>query len=96
MQKFIVDCYNSIMDHRLNPLSNIPDIAVRHMIMQILAWMWCIIFSFYIGSWIVFGLSAILHVILIIGICITVATFNSARYVKFTGGLGRGPGGEHE
>jgi len=96
MQRFIVDCWNSVMDHRFNPLSEIPDMAVRHLVMQILAWMWCIIFAFYVGSWIAFGVSAILHILLIVGVCITVVTFDAAKKAKFTGGLGRGPGGEHE
>ena len=54
------------------------------MIMQILAWMWCIIFSFYVGSWLVFGISEVAHLILIAGICITVATFKTAKNVKDT------------
>ena len=98
MSKFIADCWNSIMDHDVNPLSNIPDIGVRHMVMQILAWMWAIIFRLYMGSWFVFGISVIAHVVVISGICITVATFEAAkrRPQVFTGGLGRSPNGEHE
>ena len=34
-----------IMDSEKNPLRHIPDINTRHMVMQVLAWMWCIIFS---------------------------------------------------
>ena len=96
MRTFIIECWNAVMDNQLNPLSKIPDLAVRHMIMQILAWMWCIIFSFYVGSWLVFGISAVAHLILIAGICITVATFKTAKRERFTGGYGRAAGGEHE
>ena len=96
MQKFIVDSWNVVMDNRLNPLSHIPDLAVRHLVMQILAWMWCIVFSFYVGSWLVFGVSAVAHLLVIAGICITVATFKTVQKTTFTGGYGRGPGGEHE
>ena len=96
MQKFIVDSWNVVMDNKLNPLSAVPDMGVRHMVMQILAWMWCIIFSLYIGSWFVFGISAVAHLLLVAGLCITVATFKTAQKTKFTGGLGRAPGGEHE
>ena len=67
------------MDSRYNPLSNIPDLQVRHLVMQILAWMWCIIFSMYIGSVVVFGVSAIAHVLLIAGLVMTVATFERAK-----------------
>ena len=37
--------YKLVMDSSVNPLSNITDLNTRHMIMQVLAWMWCIIFS---------------------------------------------------
>ena len=32
--------YGLVMDSRLNPLSHIPDTNVRHLAMQVLAWMW--------------------------------------------------------
>ena len=65
--------------------------------MQVLAWMWCIIFSMYLGSIVAFGISAIIHAVLIAGIVITVATFETAkRRPEYFGGLGRGNGGEHE
>jgi len=93
----MVKVYNLIMDSAKNPLSNIPDINTRHMIMQILAWMWCIIFSMYLGSIVAFGISAIIHTLLLAGIFITVATFETAkRRPQYFGGLGRGKGGEHE
>ena len=51
----------------------------------------------YVGSITVFGVSALLHSILIAGIVITVATFEVARKrPQYFGGLGRGSGGEHE
>ena len=37
--------YRLIMDSRYNPLVNIQDVTTRHLVMQMLAWMWCIIFS---------------------------------------------------
>jgi hypothetical protein len=33
---------------------------------------------------------------LIAGICITVATFKTAKQERYTGGYGRAAGGEHE
>ena len=93
----MIKLYKLVMDSKHNPLSNIPDTNTRHMVMQILAWMWCIIFSMYVGSITVFGVSALLHSILIAGIVITVATFEVARKrPQYFGGLGRGSGGEHE
>ena len=89
--------YHLIMDSRYNPLRHIPDTNTRHLIMQMLAWMWCIIFSMSVGSVVVFGVSAILHVLLIAGIAITVGTFETARRKpKYFGPLGRSNNGEHE
>ena len=86
-----------IMDSEKNPLRHIPDINTRHMVMQVLAWMWCIIFSMYIGSIAAFGISASIHALLIAGIFITLGTFETAkRSPQYFGGLGRGHGGEHE
>ena len=97
MRAFIFSCWNVVMDHNLNPLSNIPDLNTRHMIMQVLAWMWCIVFAFIVGSWTAFGISAIVHVVLLAAIAITVGTFETARRApQYFGGLGRGQGGEHE
>ena len=33
--------YKLIMDSRYNPLVNIQKVATRHLVMQMLAWMWC-------------------------------------------------------
>ena len=86
-----------IMDSEKNPLRHIPDTNTRHMVMQVLAWMWCIIFSMYIGSIAAFGISASIHALLIAGIFITLGTFETAkRRPQYFGGLGRGHGGEHE
>lgn len=97
MRTFVVNSWNSIMNHELNPLRHIPDLQTRHVVMQFLAWMWCIIFSMSLGSITVFGVSAVAHALLIAGIVITVGTFETAkRKPQYFGGLGRGLGGEHE
>ena len=89
--------YKLIMDSKYNPLSNIQDVTIRHLVMQLLAWMWCIIFSMWVGSITVFGVSAIIHALLIAGVFITAAVFETARRKpQFFGGLGRGNGGEHD
>ena len=89
--------YSGVMDADWNPLRKIPDLALRHLIMQVLAWMWCIVFGFVVGSWTLFGVSAIIHIVLLAAIAITVGTFETARRnPQYFGGLGRGAGGEHE
>ena len=50
IRKWVFDCWNVVMDHEKNPLSAIPDFSTRHMIMQVLAWMWCIVFGIIVGS----------------------------------------------
>ena len=93
----MTNLYKLIMDSKHNPLRNIPDMNTRHMIMQVLAWMWCIIFSMYLGSIVAFGISAIIHALLIAGVFITAGVFETAkRRPQYFGGLGRGAGGEHD
>ena len=93
----MTNLYKLIMDSKHNPLRNIPDMNTRHMIMQVLAWMWCIIFSMYLGSIVAFGISAMIHAVVIAGVFITVGVFETAkRRPQYFGGLGRGNGGEHE
>ena len=75
----IYDWWNIVMNSERNPLKNIQDLHVRHLIMQILAWMWCIIFSLWIGSMWVFGFTAVLHLLLIFGIVMTVGVFEAAK-----------------
>ena len=79
MREFIYDSWNGIMNADVNPLKHIPDINTRHMVLQVLAWMWCIVFSMYVGSIFVMGVTMIAHVIFLAAIVITVATFESAK-----------------
>ena len=93
----MIKLYHLIMDSKRNPLSYIPDTNTRHLDMQLLAWMWCIIFGMSVGSVTVFGISAIAHALLIAGVFITAGVFETARRKpQYFGGLGRGNGGEHE
>ena len=93
----MIKLYNLIMDSKHNPLSHIPDTNTRHMVMQVLAWMWCIIFGMSVGSITVFGISAVAHALLIAGVFITAGVFETAkRKPNYFGGFGRGNGGEHE
>ena len=93
----MIKLYDLVMDSRHNPLSNIPDTTTRHLVMQMLAWMWCIVFSMWVGSIVVFGVSATVHAILLAGVFVTVSVFETAkRHPAHYGGLGRANGGEHE
>ena len=79
MREFVYDSWNGIMDAEKNPLRYIPDTNVRHMVLQVLAWMWCIVFSMWLGSFWIMGVSMIAHAIVLAAIVITVATFETAR-----------------
>ena len=79
MRKFVYESWNSVMDAEKNPLRHIPDLQVRHMVLQILAWMWCIVFSLYIGSFWVMGASMLGHALLLAAIVVTVGTFETAK-----------------
>lgn len=80
MREWVYDCWNHVMNSEVNPLRHIPDLSTRHMIMQVLAWMWCIAFAIIVGSYTVFAISAIAHVVLIGAIVVTVGTFKVAEY----------------
>ena len=93
----MIKVYDLVMDSRHNPLSHVPDTNTRHLVMQVLAWMWCIVFSMWLGSILVFGVSAAIHAILLAGIFFTVGVFETAkRRPVYFGGLGRANGGEHD
>jgi hypothetical protein len=80
MREFIFDSWNAVMDYKHNPLKHIPDLQVRHMVMQVLAFMWALAFSlFIIDNLFFFGISAIGHVALIAAVVITVGTFKVAE-----------------
>ncbi len=98
MREWVYNCWNVVMDHNMNPLSNIPDFSTRHMIMQVLAWMWCIVFAIIVGSMWVGVFSMMLHTLLLGAVAVTVATFETAKRRPniFGGNNGRGNGGEHE
>ena len=83
MIRFIHDSWEGVMNMDKNPLRHIPDLQVRHLAIQLLAWMWCICFSLYFGSFVVFGFTAVAHIILIIAIVVTVAVFKNEEKRKY-------------
>ena len=96
MKKFVYDSWNGVMNYDKNPLKNIPDLNTRHMVMQVLAWMWCIAFSMYFSSMWIFGVTAIAHVIILAAIVLTVASFEIAkRKPDFYLRLEKGTNGYH-
>ena len=79
MREMVYNSWEGLMNADVNPLKHIPDTGVRHLVLQVLAWMWCIVFSTYMGSIFVFGVSAVGHALLLAAIVITVGTFETAK-----------------
>lgn len=74
----IAYCWNFVFDHEVSPLRNIPDVAIRHYILQALGLMWAVAFAVATGSYAFMAASVIGHTILIAAAAITVATWTAA------------------
>jgi hypothetical protein len=98
IKTFIVSSWNFIFDHSVSPLRHIPDIAVRHYVLQALGLMWAVSFSVAIESYTFLAASILGHAFLISAAAVTVATFTVAakRPKLFMRGAGRRRDGEHD
>jgi hypothetical protein len=97
-RSYVVYAWDYIFDHEVSPLRNIPDVAVRHYVLQLLGFMWVVSFAIAIGSYTLLAASLIGHTVLIAAAAITVATLTTAakKPKVFTLGAGRRHDGEHE
>lgn len=77
MKKFILSCWNLVMQNDHNPLKNL-DLASQHYIMQVLGWMWSMIFSLSFLSIYQFGVVWLGHLLWIAGVVMTVSIFKEA------------------
>ena len=98
MRSLIVNAWNFIFNSEVSPLRNIPDVAVRHYVLQALGLMWAVSFAVAIGSYTLLAASIIGHTFLIAAAAITVATYTAAAKKPhvFMRGSGRRYDGEHE
>ena len=78
MKKFVVFSWNFIFNHDKSPLRHIPDMQVRHMVLQLLGWMWALSFGIALGSYTILAASMVGHIVLIGAAAITVATYTVA------------------
>ena len=78
VRKFVVYCWNFVFNHEVSPLRNIPDVAIRHYVLQALGFMWAVTFAVATGSYAFLGVSVIGHTVLIGAAAITVATLTVA------------------
>ena len=70
--------WDAVMNEAKNPLRHYP-LQTAHMIMQTLAWMWSAIFSVSLGSYLVFGVTVVGHMLVIAGLFITLIVFQRAE-----------------
>lgn len=78
MKLIATSVWNFIFDHEKSPLRHISDFNIRHMVFQMLGWMWALSFSLAIGSYTFLAVSMIGHAVLIGAVAITVATYTAA------------------
>jgi hypothetical protein len=78
MKSFIADCWDTVMNGERNPLRHL-DMASQHYFMQVLGWMWSMVFSLSFLSIFHFGYVWMGHLLLIGGVAMTVAVFREAE-----------------
>jgi hypothetical protein len=78
MRQLIVNGWNFIFDAEVSPLRHIPDVAIRHYVLQALGLMWAVAFAVAMGSYTILAASILGHTVLIAAAAITVATYTAA------------------
>lgn len=76
--RLIENAWHSVMDERQNAF-NSYSLPTAHLMMQLLAWMWSAVFSISLGSYLVFGVTAVAHALLIGAVFITFMVFQNAQ-----------------
>lgn len=72
------EMWDSVMTVEKSPLQNL-DPMVGHMVFQCLFFVWSGLFAVMIGSFMVFGISAIVHMALVTGVTLTTVAFRQAE-----------------
>lgn len=78
IRKFVVYGWNFVFNHQVSPVRSIPDVAIRHYILQALGLMWAVAFAVATGSYSFLAASVVGHTVLIAAAAITVATWTAA------------------
>jgi hypothetical protein len=94
---FVVYAWNYVFNHKVSPVRSIPDIAVRHYILQTLGIIWAFSFAIATATYTVLPYSILGHSLLIAAAAITVCTLTAASKKPETvvRVLGRRHDGEH-
>ena len=78
VRKIVVLCWGFVFDHKVSPLRNIPNVAMRHHVLQVLGLMWAVAFAVAAGSYTFLAVSVIGHTVLFAAAAITVTTWTAA------------------
>jgi hypothetical protein len=78
MKHFIVSSWDAVMNNQHNPLRHL-DLASQHYFMQVLGWMWSMVFSLTFFSIFHFGFTWMAHVLVFAGVAMTVAVFRESE-----------------
>jgi len=78
MKEFMTESWGAVMDNRRSPLRHL-DLASQHYFMQVLGWMWSMVFSLSFLSIYNFGLVWLAHLLVFGGIAFTVAVFRESE-----------------
>jgi hypothetical protein len=81
MIKQVQATWQSVMDHRYNPLRFL-DVRSGHYLMQVLSWMWSMIFSLSFLSIYQFGYVWAAHLLVIGGVFVTVSIFERSKATR--------------
>ena len=73
--------YALVMNSDQNALAELPN-TVKFQLMTILSFMWSIIFTLMIGSYLVLGPTMALHVFFLIGVYFTSEIFKKSKNIK--------------
>jgi len=76
--KGVVFCWNYVFNHEVSPLRHIPNVAMRHYVLQALGTMWAVCFAVATGSYAYLGASIIGHTVLIAAAAVTVSAWTAA------------------
>jgi hypothetical protein len=78
IRRLVVYCWDFVFNHEVSPLRHIPDVAMRHYVLQALGLMWAVAFAVAAGSYTFLAVSVIGHTVLIAAAAITVSTWTAA------------------
>jgi hypothetical protein len=78
IRRLVVYYWEFVFNHEVSPLRNIPDVAMRHYVLQALGLMWAVSFAVAAGSYTFLAVSVIGHTVIIAAAAITVATWTAA------------------